>query len=301
MAPYGSFNEDAMEVWDFARCQRKDGSTYGTDGTCRKGTEIETEKETSKEGKYMPRKPEGETGVTSEFQVSLVPRTPFEPEKIQKELDKIKSGKKVKQYGKPVTEEELEKRLKQTEKNVEFVKTLESNLPKDYEMTVYGGGLVGINKTTRSGDKVSITFGSRKVSFTVNGQMDAGGVTDRNAQMEVASTVRKTYDAIVKSLPVGTIITTEAYADDGKGAARQRVYERIGFSKAKPGETIYAVKLKDGSMAPPKSKDPLEDLKNQYKDENSFWFSEKEGKVADLLWHVAIFGARQVYKTKQRV
>ena len=36
----GSFNETAQEVWDFVRCQRPDGSHYGTAGKCRKGTEV---------------------------------------------------------------------------------------------------------------------------------------------------------------------------------------------------------------------------------------------------------------------
>jgi hypothetical protein len=48
MAPYGTFNEEALAVWDFARCQRPDGSIYGTKGKCRKGTEIGAEPEESK-------------------------------------------------------------------------------------------------------------------------------------------------------------------------------------------------------------------------------------------------------------
>jgi hypothetical protein len=39
MPPYGSYSENAMEVWDFARCVRPDGTAYGTGGKCRKGTE----------------------------------------------------------------------------------------------------------------------------------------------------------------------------------------------------------------------------------------------------------------------
>ncbi len=35
---FGQFNEEALEaVYDFARCQRPDGSFYGTSGQCRKG------------------------------------------------------------------------------------------------------------------------------------------------------------------------------------------------------------------------------------------------------------------------
>jgi hypothetical protein len=37
----GNFSENAIEqVLDFTTCQRPDGSTYGTSGTCRKGVEI---------------------------------------------------------------------------------------------------------------------------------------------------------------------------------------------------------------------------------------------------------------------
>ena len=251
-----------------------------------------------KEGVYAPRTDTGPTGVKSDFQKSeAIPKNPFEPEKIQKLLDKVRSGKKVKQFGKTVTEEELDRKLKQSEKNTEFIKKLESNLPKDYKVTVYGGGLVSIEKTTKAGDKVAMTFSGRNIRFEVNGQMDAGGVTNRTAQMEVAGAVRSAYDAITKSLSPGAIISTVAYTDDGKGAARQRVYERIGFSKAKPGETIYAVKLKDGSMAPLSEKDPQEALIRQYNDENSMWFAErgstyyqKDGWEQDKMWHIAIFG-----------
>lgn len=37
---YGSFNEGANEVWDFVRCQRPDGTYYGTAGKCRSGKEV---------------------------------------------------------------------------------------------------------------------------------------------------------------------------------------------------------------------------------------------------------------------
>jgi hypothetical protein len=37
---YSTFSEDASAVLDFARCQRADGSYYGTSGQCRKGKEV---------------------------------------------------------------------------------------------------------------------------------------------------------------------------------------------------------------------------------------------------------------------
>ena len=36
---YGSFDDHAQEVWDFTRCQRPNGTFYGTRGKCRKGDE----------------------------------------------------------------------------------------------------------------------------------------------------------------------------------------------------------------------------------------------------------------------
>ena len=40
----GHFNDNAQEVWDFVRCQRQDGTHYGTSGNCRKGTKVGYEK-----------------------------------------------------------------------------------------------------------------------------------------------------------------------------------------------------------------------------------------------------------------
>lgn len=45
--------EDLGGLWEFARCQRADGSFYGTRGTCRKGKKVEDAPE--KESKAMPR------------------------------------------------------------------------------------------------------------------------------------------------------------------------------------------------------------------------------------------------------
>lgn len=36
----GNFSEYAQGLWDFARCQRSDGTHYGTSGKCKKGKEV---------------------------------------------------------------------------------------------------------------------------------------------------------------------------------------------------------------------------------------------------------------------
>lgn len=45
------YNEAAQEVLDFARCQRPDGSYYGTGGTCRKGSPTEAKQKEAPKGK----------------------------------------------------------------------------------------------------------------------------------------------------------------------------------------------------------------------------------------------------------
>ncbi len=37
---YGSFDENAQAVWDFTRCQRPNGTFYGTRGKCKSGDEV---------------------------------------------------------------------------------------------------------------------------------------------------------------------------------------------------------------------------------------------------------------------
>jgi cytidyltransferase-like protein len=54
MAPYGSYSEDAIETWDFARCQKSDGTIYGTKGKCRKGKEIDDKEDGGKGSKSRP-------------------------------------------------------------------------------------------------------------------------------------------------------------------------------------------------------------------------------------------------------
>ena len=61
--------------------------------------------------------------------------------------------------------------------------------------------------------------------------------------------VRNQYDALVRSLPEGSVIKTSPYSADGKGEARQKAYERIGFSKPNEADEMYAMK-KDGKMVP---------------------------------------------------
>ena len=60
----GRFNQLATDLWDFARCQRPDGSIYGTKGQCRKGKEVGAEESAPKKTKAPKEKKEPEaTGL----------------------------------------------------------------------------------------------------------------------------------------------------------------------------------------------------------------------------------------------
>ena len=51
---FGNFSEEALEVWEFARCQREDGTYYGSRGKCKKGKEVAAEEEEESSGfKYL--------------------------------------------------------------------------------------------------------------------------------------------------------------------------------------------------------------------------------------------------------
>ena len=103
---YGSFNEDAQQVWDFVRCQRPNGTFYGTSGKCRKGSEAGAkEKIAPKPVKAKKKKPVSKT-------------TPQQ----KKVLDKAIAEKKEKKTSKPaekpaakLSQAEYDKQLKSLE------------------------------------------------------------------------------------------------------------------------------------------------------------------------------------------
>jgi len=55
---WAAFQEAAAEKYDFTKCQRSDGSIYGTSGECRKGKETKTETEIAdaKDFRYIGKK-----------------------------------------------------------------------------------------------------------------------------------------------------------------------------------------------------------------------------------------------------
>lgn len=320
------------QTFDFARCQRPDGSFYGTRGQCRKGVEVgpremkaikqaaakgnpkakaaldviegkktkaQVKKELAgsvqkkpKDGAYSPKSSKGEIGVKATVIKDPFGDKPsaFDPATVQSKIDRVNSSKKPASEKKKLVKE-LELRKAQAEKNQALVKDLEKNLPKGAKLQVATEGIV-ISSKTPSGDTVTSTFSPQMgFAFKVNDSYNAGSVTDRAAQIQVASSVRSQYDALVKSLPVGHVVKTSAWTEDGKGAMRQRAYEKMGFSKAIPGDNITAVKQKDGTMAPgaPGNKGMGKHM-DQAQDKNSVWFAEPDEQTK--LWMQIVFGTK---------
>jgi|LakMenEpi03Aug12_release.lakeMendotaPanAssembly.Ray.scaffolds.fasta_scaffold397947_2 hypothetical protein len=87
MAPYGSFNEDALAVWDFVRCQRPDGSVYGSRGKCNKGAEIGPKEEVVAKPKKTREK------KVKELVAKATPE--------QKKIEKVPAAKKSEEPAKP--------------------------------------------------------------------------------------------------------------------------------------------------------------------------------------------------------
>lgn len=345
-----TFNGDAMALWDFTRCQRADGSFYGTRGQCRKGTEVgaremkalkkaakngnkrakaaldvvegrktktqalkelksagvknvpskKTEAQTkpkaepkseSKEGAYSPRDAKGNIGVRAKIKKDAFGDNPssFDPSVIQQRIDRVKSSKKSPADKKKMLAM-LEKKKSQAEINKKFAEDLSQNLPKGTKLEVSSAGVTMTSKTA-SGDQVSTTFAPQLgYAFKVNDSFNAGSVSDRKAQVQVALQVRNHYDALVKSLPTGHRVETSAYTQDGKGEMRQKAYEKMGFSSAKPGSSLFAVKQADGTMAPGGSgKKASKAWTDQMSDPNSLWFAE-DGQIE--IWMQLIFGVK---------
>lgn len=251
---------------------------------------------------YRARQYEKDKGATLEVEAkgSIGKNTTFDPKFFQARIDsipesdiiKMTSGKQREKLIKSA-EKALGAKLERAERNREFLDKLQQNSPEGTKITAKHD-LVVMAFKTKSGDLVTTEF-SPEIGyvFRVNGDVDAGTVKGRKAQMEVSSAVRRQYDALVQSLPVGSIVKASAYTDDGKGAQRQKLYERVGFSSAKPGKDIFSIKGEDGTMTPlPATAKSERQLMKQDDDPRFIFFVE--GNINQLsldeVWEHIVFG-----------
>ena len=116
---YGHFNEEAQAVWDFVRCQRSDGSVYGTGGTCRLGTKIgdkkepltgaaleDAVKEMMREGIYSPEEWAKGTGYVLRNKRGDIKAFNKASEEAKAIVEAEKKRKRAEERRRPITEEE---------------------------------------------------------------------------------------------------------------------------------------------------------------------------------------------------
>ena len=271
--------------FDFARCQRPNGTFYGTSGQCRKGTPAGAKEKEEKKSKAAPKKPtDFDKGGTLKGDAERVTGGPGR-ESLDRQIRSAKEA--IEKYPDDDFSKDhlsdLEKRMAPFENSQKVLDGVVANAPKGTEVTVTPMGFIRTEYTTPEGNVVSTTFGRGSFNFQVNDSYDAGSVTQgRREEMAVARQVQRVFNSHVKSVPDKFVIQTSAHTDDGRGASRQRAYERMGFSKAEPGKSIYG--RKDGNRIVP-SNQSEEGL-------GSTLLSFAEKKNSDLaLWYIAVFGA----------
>jgi hypothetical protein len=188
--------------------------------------------------------------------------------------------------------ERLNKELNKFKTNEKILSGMVDNVPAGTKVFVSSPfASIVTEVTTKSGHRVKTEFGRKHFDFKVNGKYDAGTVTQRGEQIEVANTVRRTYEALVKSLPEGAVVTTKAWTEDGRGQSRMDAYVKMGFSRPKttkdgeeidgpPGMNQYA-KKSNGKMVPSTSSEASLD--------QTYMFKESSREIS--LWHTVIFGA----------
>ncbi len=289
------FNEVAQpgqEVFDYTRCQRPDGSFYGTSGQCRKGSPVGAKEKPVKKArskktveKALPKKPtDFDKGGTLKGDAERITGGPGR-EMLDRQIRSAKEA--IEKY--PNDDffkdnlSDLEKKMVPFENTQKVLDGVVANVPKDTTVTVTPMGFIRTEYTTPGGNVVSTTFGRGSFNFQVNDSYDAGSVTQgRKEEMAVARQVQRVFNSHVKSVPERFVIQTSAHTDDGRGASRQRAYERMGFSKAEPGKSIYG--RKEGNRIVP-SNQSEEGLGSTL-----LSFAEKKNSGL-VLWYVAVFGA----------
>ena len=311
--------EEFMESYDFVTCVRPDGTYYGNGGAkCRKGSpaskkDLAAEKKKAKAGDkqaaknvakmeksgiaapapkakegYTPRESKGATGVKASIKKDIFGNksSSFDAKTMDERIARAKANKNYTDARRKEVLARLEKEKSQIAANNKFVKDVGKNLPKGTKLEVTGANSVKITSTTKAGDTVSSTYSpSKGYEFRVNGTLDAGKA---KSGIQAAQATRRQFEALTKALPAGHIMKTSAYTDDGKGAARQKAYERVGFSKGKPGSQLYAVKQSNGSLAPGKTGKSGKTAQEAQDKAGEMWFKEPENM--DKIWLTIITG-----------
>ena len=279
--------EEFMESYDFARCQRPDGSIYGTAGTCRKGTpvgeKVEEKKEKVKGAHDYAKGGTGGGDVPGSQNIKVL------EQHIQRGKDLLKEDPDD-EFAKFVLED-AERKLKPIQDSQEMVEGVVKDVPVGTEVKMNPFGGLETEFTTPGGNVVRTYLMKRDFAFTVNDKYDAG-VADGNRaeQMAISRQVQRVFNAQMKHAPEGLILETSAWEGDGRQSSRQRAYERIGFAKPTAGGAMYG-QIINGKLVPV---DPsqVEDTSMLITFSEDTWCYAEELKKEEDAWFEIVFGVK---------
>ena len=304
---HATFSESVLEILDFARCQRPDGSYYGTSGQCRKGKSVGP-KEIAKlkaasaagnkkaklalevvEGKKTKAQAVKELGSSKPAAPAPTPAKPKPSSDLQSQYAALaKKAQEAMAKGDMDTALRLNQEAMtvmskiraQEEKSSPEVKKREEKIGKVVDALKKTGasnvssdsqGAYVADRVGKNEVKTLITpktDGSYEIGYKVNDSYTRGGVTDRREQLRVALTAKRQFDSALSSLPDGTRVRAFAFDEDGGGDMRRRAYEKLGFRHQ--GNNVLTGVIKNGQV-------------------EALDFAEKDSDAK--LWYQIIFGA----------
>ena len=255
--PYGDFDQYAQEVWDFVRCQRADGSYYGSSGKCRKGSEVSAKQKEA----LAKLKPEQLKQLEKSPKLSSIQKKAVKEEIVKQggeEDAKAKYSSLARQSQEAMTRGDMATAMKlnkeamdvmakinaQSEKKApgaqekmgkidKLLGELKKTDPiKGSEVSSDDKGAYIVNKVGNHEVKTLITpktDGSYEIGYKVNDSYTKGGVENDRERVRVALTAKRQYDMALSTLPEGTKVRAFAFDDDGGGDVRRAAYGKLGF------------------------------------------------------------------------
>lgn len=98
-------------------------------------------------------------------------------------------------------------------------------------VSIVDNGSEGSLITTVKGQRLEITFYPKSVTFLVNDSYSADPSLPKSAKYAILKETRRQFNALFKGVyKEGSELTVTPYRGDGKGEAREKEYEKTGFS-----------------------------------------------------------------------
>lgn len=144
--------------------------------------------------------------------------------------------------------------IKAYDKNAELAEKIRPQDPKgdieivsNYLQVTLSQKVAGFTVSTEvSADSDGMT----EIGYKVNGSYDAGKVKDRKDQVRVALAAKNQYQTVIDSLQDGTVVVVYPNQEDGRGAAREKAYAKLGFVNGDEGDAMYGI-VKNGKIVSP--------------------------------------------------